>query len=215
MLKTEWELVYLRENCISKEICNEIIEKFEISPRKYYGVTSGGGYDKSKKNTIDFNIPICSEDVNTTEYEKELWLSHSEVITKTLGKHLQIYSEIVDNKYKGIRGMMNLFTEVYLFHKYIKGEGGFVDHSDNEISKHEGSRVKERMLTFLFYLNDVEEGGETIIGNDIKIKPKAGSLLIFPASWTYPHRGETPLSSDKYIITGWLHRVTGVDFSNP
>ena len=215
MLKTEWELVYLRENCISKGICNEMIEKFEISQRKYYGVTAGGGYNKSKKNTIDFNIPISSEDSTATEYEKELWLSHSEVITKTLGKHLQIYSEIIDNKYKGIRGMMNLFTEIFLFHKYIKGEGGFVDHSDNDISKHEKTRVKERVLTFLFYLNDVEEGGETVIGNDIKIKPKAGSLLIFPACWTYPHRGETPLSSDKYIITGWLNRVTDVDFSKP
>jgi hypothetical protein len=36
------------------------------------------------------------------------------------------------------------------------------------------------------------------------IKPKSGKLLIFPACWTYPHRGTMPISDDKYIITGWI-----------
>lgn len=216
MLKNEFEFVYLRENCISKEMCNDMISKFDMSPRKYYGVTSGG-YMKSSKNTIDFNIPIHREDNFSTEYEKELWLSHSEVFLKTLGKNLKIYREKINNKYKGVKTIDdNLFTEIFLFHRYVKGEGVFIDHSDNEVSRHGESKVKERILTYLFYLNDVEEGGETIIGNGIKIKPKAGSLLLFPACWTYPHKGETPLSSDKYIITGWLHReLHNIDFSKP
>ena len=36
------------------------------------------------------------------------------------------------------------------------------------------------------------------------IKPEAGKLLLFPASWTFPHCGQMPISHDKYIITGWL-----------
>ena len=32
-----------------------------------------------------------------------------------------------------------------------------------------------------------------------------GKLLIFPATWTYMHRGNVPISEDKYIVTGWLY----------
>ena len=39
-----------------------------------------------------------------------------------------------------------------------------------------------------------------------KIKPKKGRLLIFPSTWTYIHGGNTPISNDKYIVTGWFYR---------
>jgi hypothetical protein len=60
-----------------------------------------------------------------------------------------------------------------------------------------------RLLTFIWYLNDVTDGGETEFING-KIKPKTGKLLIFPSSWNYYHKGNMPLSNDKYIITGWI-----------
>jgi len=61
-----------------------------------------------------------------------------------------------------------------------------------------------RIITFIWYLNNVEEGGETLF-EDFKIKPMEGSLLFFPATWTYPHSGAMPTSNDKYIITGWIY----------
>lgn len=48
------------------------------------------------------------------------------------------------------------------------------------------------------------EGGETEFWSKYRIKPEAGKLVLFPASWAFPHRAIVPLSSDKYIITGWL-----------
>ena len=56
-----------------------------------------------------------------------------------------------------------------------------------------------------WYLNDVEDGGETEFCGDFTIRPEVGKLIFFPASWCYPHRGKMPISGDKYIITGWLH----------
>jgi hypothetical protein len=50
-----------------------------------------------------------------------------------------------------------------------------------------------------------EEGGETELCIDLKIKPEKGKLLIFPASWLYPHSGKMPISNDKYIVTGWIY----------
>ena len=52
MLKNEFEFVYLS---ISKEMCNDMISKFEMSPRKYYGVTSGGYMKSSKHNRFQYS----------------------------------------------------------------------------------------------------------------------------------------------------------------
>jgi hypothetical protein len=56
----------------------------------------------------------------------------------------------------------------------------------------------------ILLLNDVNEGGETYF-IDGKVKPTTGKLLLFPATWTYLHKGDIPRSNSKYIITGWLY----------
>ena len=54
---------------------------------------------------------------------------------------------------------------------------------------------------FITYLNDVENGGETNFHHfKIKIKPKQGKTMIWPAEWTHAHSGEVVKSGKKYII---------------
>jgi hypothetical protein len=61
-----------------------------------------------------------------------------------------------------------------------------------------------RHLTFMTYLNSIEDGGEThFLTPDIKIKPKEGLTIIWPAGWTHPHRGHPSKNTKKRIITGW------------
>ena len=56
------------------------------------------------------------------------------------------------------------------------------------------------------YLSDVEEGGETNLPRqNIKSKPKAGRLLMFPPYWTHPHQGEKVIKGTKYILMTYLH----------
>jgi len=62
-----------------------------------------------------------------------------------------------------------------------------------------------RFLAVLFYLNTVETGGETVFTQLGKtIKPKQGSVLIFPPYWMFKHCGNPPVSNDKYIITSYF-----------
>jgi hypothetical protein len=69
--------------------------------------------------------------------------------------------------------------------------------------------VKGRFLTWILYLNDIDEGGETeLIYLSERITPKTGRLVIFPAGWTHAHRGNPPLSNTKYIATGWIEYTT-------
>jgi hypothetical protein len=57
----------------------------------------------------------------------------------------------------------------------------------------------------MFYLNDVEQGGETdFFYPNIKLKPKKGTMVIAPAGFTHTHRGNKPISDNKYILTSWV-----------
>ena len=70
----------------------------------------------------------------------------------------------------------------------------------------------QRTYTFMCYLNDVEEGGETnFIALNKKFKPKQGMAVIWnnlykngiPNPKTL-HEALPPVSGDKYVITKWF-----------
>jgi len=75
------------------------------------------------------------------------------------------------------------------------GKEQFVPHMDAY------GPASRRFLVFLWYLNDVAEGGETeFVDLDIRVKPRKGTLLMFPPYWMYRHAGRPPVSNPKYII---------------
>jgi hypothetical protein len=62
-----------------------------------------------------------------------------------------------------------------------------------------------RYMVFLWYLNDVAEGGETEFCNlDLRIAARTGRLLMFPPYWMFQHAGLPPRSNDKYIISTYM-----------
>lgn len=62
-----------------------------------------------------------------------------------------------------------------------------------------------RYMVFLWYLNDVEEGGETrFIDLDMAVQARKGRLLMFPPFWMYQHAGMPPISNAKYIVSTYL-----------
>lgn len=65
--------------------------------------------------------------------------------------------------------------------------------------------VSNRFLVFLWYLNDVAEGGATEFPDlGLSVEPRRGRLLMFPPYWMYPHAGRPPVSGDKYILSTYL-----------
>lgn len=84
--------------------------------------------------------------------------------------------------------------------RYVAGTGeGFQPHFDAIYE------VAHRYLVFLWYLNDVEEGGETEFCDlGIKVPARTGKLLVFPPYWMFQHAGRPPISGDKYILSMYL-----------
>lgn len=78
--------------------------------------------------------------------------------------------------------------------------GGFHDWHAENTSVANSSRV----LVWTIYLNDVEEGGETeFLYYTHREKAEQGKICFFPANYIATHRGNPPISNEKYILTGW------------
>ena len=62
-----------------------------------------------------------------------------------------------------------------------------------------------RDLVWMVYLNDMPDGeAETeFLYQKRRIKPTAGTVVLWPGGFTHTHKGNTVLTEDKYIITGW------------
>lgn len=68
--------------------------------------------------------------------------------------------------------------------------------------------TNRRMFATMLYLNDVEDGGETeFLYQSLRVKPEKGKFVIWPAHWTHTHRGNPPLTGDKYIVTSWIENT--------
>ena len=62
-----------------------------------------------------------------------------------------------------------------------------------------------RWGVWALYLNDIEEGGETeFLYQSRRIDARMGRVMFCPAGYTHTHRGNPPLTGDKYCITTWL-----------
>ena len=86
------------------------------------------------------------------------------------------------------------FNEMFRVYKYSTGQQ-FKMHRDGSYIRNE---KEKSFYTFLIYLNDDFEGGETEFENLFTVAPKKGTALIF----YHPlrHEGKTLISGLKYVL---------------
>lgn len=112
------------------------------------------------------------------------------------------YPEYI-NKYSIIQEATEHKLDKIKIQKTEVGGGYHMWHCEDHHHEH-----MDRVLTWILYLNDVEEGGETeFLYYPKRIKPKKGTFIMWPAGFTHTHRGNPPISNSKYIATGWVDLV--------
>jgi hypothetical protein len=197
------QYIYSNKHSLSCEICTHLIKLFEEEDTKYRGVTFGG-LDENVKDTMDYRIPMNTVNDKWSRVVKllNIELSHNiKTYVSEINKSIDIIEEASTNKYQVFHNKQVTY-DTFLLQRYTKNKGRYIYHEDAQIDWKES---KYRILTYIWYLNTVHEGGETEFWAKYKINPEAGKLVIFPATWTYPHRGKMPVSNDKYILTGWIY----------
>jgi len=84
------------------------------------------------------------------------------------------------------------------------GGGYHLWHSEQGNGTH-----AERVLVYTLYLNSFgeSEGGETeFLYQKTRIRPEENTVIVWPATFTHAHRGNTVLGEQsKYIVTGWFY----------
>jgi hypothetical protein len=178
------------ENTVSGELCDEIIKKFESDHRKEQGQMSRGVDTTVKKST----------DIRSGKYKD--WFSIGEFTAVEVVKAIKHYLNHL--KQTGLN-KNNIIDDVFEHSKIgfpniqRTDQGGYYKwHIDETINN--------RLLTYIIYLNDVEEGcgGTTDFSCGKSVLPKRGKILVFPATWNYIHTGKELKKGVKYIATGFI-----------
>jgi prolyl 4-hydroxylase len=152
---------------------------------------------------------ITSETLNdngnvTSDYRKseQIWIKDNE--NKIAKKISDLCEELLDLPKKNMESLQFVRYDV---------NGYFKVHYDAEPNKEKKTNIKDRAHTFMVYLNDVDEGGETEFPKlKLKIKPKKGRAVYFKTLLNNGelllnslHQGMPIIRGEKYIINKWIH----------
>lgn len=174
-------------DALPHDFCNRVVDLFETNiANAQPGKTLTGKEDH--KISLDFHItdtdPIWGE-VNRTLYK-----SVGELVNKYMNEFIDCFNATTPQ----------LGDAGYAVRRYEKGTGFFGMHSDVN-----GLKSAHRMLAVIWYLNTVDEGGETKFPiQGVSVKPEIGKALIFPTNWTHLHSGEIAISHHKYMARTFI-----------
>jgi hypothetical protein len=199
--------IYEKKNALSLELCKQIMDYFEENKEiqvKHTKLTceSINPIEKlTNRNNITQNAFIITIPSNITESNKCY-----ELKTYLLNKIQEGLKEYYQHLGEDIFSFESVFNSAmihnFIIKKYVKGEGFFSYHDD---SLYDVFKQKYRMLSVIWYLNDVQEGGETEFFGNYSIRAEMGKMLLFPSDWFFPNSEKIPISEDKYIICAWIY----------
>ena len=79
------------------------------------------------------------------------------------------------------------------------------EHCDHIHSMFDGTTKGIPIMSFVGVLNDDYEGGEFVMWKDKVIELKAGSVMIFPSIFLYPHRVEPIKKGTRHSFVSWAY----------
>lgn len=177
--------IFEKQHALANDICNEMVRRFEKHKDEQYAGRIGQLADENRNIKKSTDLVISG---------KPHWKDLDQELFRSLGKAIVEFRETFPYfkgsfKDSGYAIQRTLPDEHYHWHI----DGGSHDFS-------------QRQLVAIWYLNDVEGpgGGTEFSRQQVRIKPEAGKLLLFPPFWTHEHRGVTLEKGVKYIATTWV-----------
>lgn len=187
------DFIGIYDNFLNNDIIKKCVYDFNIA--KQFGLVS------NTDDNHDMSVKKFRED--SSIFLQEYTFLHS-LERKT-------YLQYINS----LRKMVNLYTYNYKIeepwhipmikiHNVLPSQGYHLFHKERQ----QGDM--QRLLVFLTYIEVPESGGETeFLFQGLRVEPKVGRTLIWPAEFTHYHRGNPPLSGNKMYITGWVDYVSG------
>lgn len=171
---------------IPKCIPESLSDLFLNLPREISQATTG--YQDRQSTNLDHRV------TNWITLPPEIRENTTQSITN-------LYNTNLINTYK-----KNIkFVEAPQFLHYNVG-GKYDVHNDSEdYVDGKLTRVCDRDITILIYLNDNYTGGELEFpGWGVTFKPKAGTLIAFPSYVEFSHRVHPITDGERFTIVSWI-----------
>ena len=191
---------------VPPEVCESIIQRFENDNRKNEGSFTypvGDQMVTREKNNTELSIDIYTDWGDITEiffeYTLQVYIEYLKHLESTFNGYgdprYPVYDEQIKNKH--------IFCTGFPIQRL--GKGDLYDWH------HDGLLSKPYFIQIIFYLNTLQEnqGGCTEFIDGRKVRPEVGKVLVYPCSWTFPHKGGEILDGYKYICT------TTISIPNP
>lgn len=175
--------IFIIQNFWSEERCKAFIEKSEAKGYRDAAINAGMGQRVVK--SVRNNKRVMYTD---HELAADIWNNLSPLAPQKIGNSTAI-------------GLNELFR----FYRYKPGEE-FKRHRDESYIR---NNQEASYYTFMIYLNQNFEGGETTF-NDRIVKPLTGMALIFLHS--LEHAGSPVIKGTKYVLrTDIMYRLAEVE----
>lgn len=171
-------------------ICDALVEFFESHEAQQSLGKTAGGLNTEAKNSVD--LSVRPKDLDKPDYQ---------ILRQYLDSLFECYKDYLA-QWPFLEGILSN-AELSSFNLQRYEPGG---HFRKPHSERTTPGTSHRVLAWMTYLNDVEDGGSThFMHQNLDIQPEKGKTLIWPAEWTHAHWGNVVNSGRKYIITGWMH----------
>ena len=172
-------------------LCDDMIKFFESKTHLHNQGATDRGINTSEKKTTDMTI-------NPIDLKKKEYL----IINDYFDELFKCFNDY-KNQWSFLKNSIKtLDIPSFNIQRYLPG-----DHFSKIHTERSSTSTSHRVFAWMTYLNDIDEqnGGCTNFSHfNIKIRPKKGKTLIWPAEWTHAHSGEVLKKGKKYIITGWM-----------
>ncbi|MEM6469962.1 MAG: 2OG-Fe(II) oxygenase [Planctomycetota bacterium] len=218
------DFIEVIDDVLPTPLCEEIIQIFDASPNRAPGRT-GGGVDPQQKKSVDATFSRLPE--FASQFQTVLQITGQQLLRYIDKYHFALigpigltvahpvtkepvrltdenFAEIGRPNLANLMGYLFRIGEINVQH-YQARVGGYPYWHSEVYPQANHNEALHRSLLFMYYLNDVSEGGTTdFVYQQKSIPPKAGRMVIAPAYFTHTHRGCIPVSNDKYILTSWM-----------
>ena len=195
------DFIRIWPNFVPPEVCQETIDSFEsfIADPNLQDLIKDNGSQFSNGMLGRKDLALFLEDIrfNKTELCTKYLFLLQDCLTEYIKDFGQL-SNIALSNYRNLKIQRTMPMGGYHHWHYENGDG---------------PKSYPRELTWMIYLNDMPEGeAETeFLFQCRRIRPTQGTVVIWPAGMTHPHRGLTVYTQPKYIATGWYHKTNQMD----
>ena len=184
------DYIYLDRGCLSKDFCDELLDELKTNEswetHQYFN-------EYNKQVVVNENEPlVCGLQTNNGELlQNKLWFVIQDYLNQEVIRN-SIHPFNCWNGYETPR--FNCYSE--------KTEMRYhVDHIQTMFS---GSKRGIPTLSIVGLLNDDFQGGEFEFFGNKKMDLSAGSVMVFPSVFLYPHAVYPVRSGKRYSFVSWV-----------